>query len=101
LRLRKIISDICLVIFILAYLVFYLYPTIPRSIAGWFVLIFLGVPALIFIETTGEKILGSNFFKNRTGSIRIILVVPVVLLIGTVAIGIITFVYQSIGYVGG
>jgi len=100
-ELRSIVSAISIAIFILAYLVIHFYPSIPRSIAGWTVLIFLGLPALIFIETMGEKILGAKFFRDRSGVVRIMLGVPTVIVLSAITIGIVAIVYHTIGSVGG
>ncbi|WMS89021.1 hypothetical protein [Pleionea litopenaei] len=97
---RKIVGFCGIVGFIAIYLVLHFYPEIPRSILGWVALFMLGIPAWLFLEWLGEVTLSSTFFQNRSRSVRIMLGVPIVILLGGVALLVISFVRHFINYAG-
>ena len=77
------------------------YPTIPRSFLGWVALFFLGIPAWVILESTGEFVLGASFFKRMPSGLRIIAGVLVVLALMAFALFLIGFVQNTINSVGG
>lgn len=98
----KKFADIAIAISILgALLVWIFYPDIPKSILGWIALFVIGIPAWLFIEWFGEKVLGSKFIKNRSSGVRILMGIPLVIIVATVAIFVIGFVQQMIQSLGG
>jgi hypothetical protein len=98
----KKFADIAIAISILgALLVWIFYPDIPESILGWIALFLIGIPAWLFIEWFGEKVLGSQFIKNSSNGVRILLGIPLVLIVATVAIFVIGFVQKIIQNLGG
>src|SRR5690606_33372494 len=60
---KGILSAAGIVGFISIFLVAHFYPTVPRSFLGWVALFFLGIPAWVKIESTGESVLSAPFFK--------------------------------------
>ncbi len=98
---RKIIGCCGFIGFVVIFLVIHFYPEIPRSILAWVALLMLGIPAWIFLEWLGDITLSSSFFKNRSRSIRIMLGVPTVILLGGIALIVISFVRHFINYAGG
>ncbi|ACV26451.1 hypothetical protein [Kangiella koreensis] len=98
---RKIIGFCGFVGFIVIFLVMHFYPKISRSMLGWVALFMLGIPAWLFLEWLGEITLSSTFFQNRSRSVRIMLGVPTVILLGGVALIVISFVRHFINYAGG
>ncbi|WP_144394367.1 hypothetical protein [Pleionea sediminis] len=98
---RKIIGYVAVVVFIVAFLIMHFYPSIPRTILSWSALIILGLPAWFFLEWLGGAVLGSEFFKNRSRFVRIILGVPTLLLLMGATFMVITLVNKFISYAGG
>jgi hypothetical protein len=70
--------------------VFVYYPALPRSVAGWLGMLFVGVPLLFLIEWLGEKTLGSAFFDRLSSVTRIALGVPVFVLLMVVVVWFVT-----------
>lgn len=62
---------------LVSYALFIYYPAFPKSILGWFALIFIGLPLLFFFEWLGEVTLGSAFFNRLSSGMRITLGIPV------------------------
>lgn len=77
---RKIIGFFGVVGFIALFLVIHFYPEIPSSTLGWVALFLLGIPAWLFIEFVGKIVLSSDFFKNHSSSVRILLGIPTIIL---------------------
>lgn len=97
----RMLSILGIIVFCAAFLTWTFYPKIPSSVLGWGALIIIGIPAFLFIEWLGETVLGSQFFKNGSGFIRVLLGVPIALILLGVAWFVIDFVQQSINAVGG
>ncbi|TQF70021.1 hypothetical protein [Pseudoalteromonas luteoviolacea] len=98
---KSIFSAIGIIGFICVFLVIHFFPEIPRTIAGWTALILLGLPAWIFIEWLVEVVLGSRLFSNLSSTARVILGVPTVIILGSVALLVIAAVHLAIEAVGG
>jgi|SRR5690606_28490723 len=100
-KIKGILSVIGIIGFISIFLVIHFYPTIPRSFLGWVALFFLGIPAWVILESTGEFVLGASFFKRMPSGLRIIAGVLVVLALMAFALFLIGFVQNTINSVGG
>lgn len=87
--------------FISIFLVIHFYPTVPRSFLGWVALFFIGLPAWLILESTGEFVLGARFFKHMPIWLRILVGVPVVIVLIAFALFVIGFVQNTISSVGG
>lgn len=98
---RKIISFGAIAVFITVFLTMHFYPSIPRTLLGWVALFMLGLPAWFFLEWLGKTVLSSSFFKNRSRPVRIMLGVPALILLGGIAMYVISFINHSINYAGG
>ncbi|MCL2919713.1 hypothetical protein [Shewanella litorisediminis] len=98
---KGILSVIGIIGFIAIFLVIHFYPTIPQSLLGWVALFFLGLPAWVILESTGEFVLSSQFFKRMPSGLRIIVGVPVVLGLMAFALVVIVFVQNTISSFGG
>lgn len=65
---------------VVALLLWLYYPTIPRSVLGWILLLVIGIPTWIVLEWLGHRLLEARFF-SRLGSVaRIALAVPILIL---------------------
>lgn len=100
-NIKGILSFIGIIGFISTFLVMHFYPTIPRSFLGWVALFFLGIPAWVILELTGEFVLGASLFKRMPSGLRIIVGVPVVLVLMVLALFVFGFVHNTISSVGG
>ncbi|MFB2776407.1 hypothetical protein [Shewanella xiamenensis] len=98
---KGILSFVGITGFISILLVVHFYPTIPRSFLGWVALFFLGIPAWVILEFTGEFVLDASFFKRMPSGLRIIVGVPVVLVLMVLALFVLGFVHKVISSVGG
>uniref|UniRef100_A0A5B8QV98 Uncharacterized protein n=1 Tax=Shewanella decolorationis TaxID=256839 RepID=A0A5B8QV98_9GAMM len=98
---KRILSVIGIIGFIAIFLVIHFYPTIPRSFLGWVALFFLGLPAWVILESTGEFVLSTQFFKCMPNSLRIFVGVPVVLGLMAFALFVIGLVQNTISSLGG
>jgi len=87
--------------FIAIFLVMDFYPEIPRTGFGWLALFLLGLPAWLFLDWLGALVLGSDFFKKRSSSFRIVVGVPTVILLSGIAFVVVVFVNNFVGHVGG
>jgi hypothetical protein len=61
------------------------YPTIPRSVLGWLLLIVIGIPTWILLEWLGERVLAAHFFSRVGRATRIALAVPLLILLLIIA----------------
>jgi hypothetical protein len=95
------LSIIGLVGFLLIFLVAHFYPSVPDSLMGWIALLLLGLPAWILLESVGDFVLGSSFFKAMPGWLRITVGVPVVLVLMGIAFIVVLVVQNAIRAVGG
>lgn len=64
---------------VVAMLLWLYYPTIPRSVLGWVLLLVIGIPTWFLLEWLGERILGARFFSRIGRGARIALAVPILI----------------------
>jgi hypothetical protein len=82
---HKWVTILCITGAVACFLIFLYYPAVPTSTLGWAILIFLGIPAWLFLEWLGELVLGMRFFSRLSRAARIAIAVPVVILL--IAVG--------------
>jgi hypothetical protein len=74
------------VVFVLALLAVQVW-VFPTSIAGWVVLVVLGIPVWFALEWVGDKVLSARYFKRLPSVARVALGVPVVAALMAVGTG--------------
>jgi len=82
---RGVLTAGGIAVFLVCLLLYTYYPVIPQSLLGWIALIGLGLPTYLFVEWLGDVILGANTFKRRSSVGRVLLAIPVVAILLTVA----------------
>ena len=82
--------------FLVCYLLIALYPAMPRSALGWAAFVFIGLPLWVFLEWSGEFILGSRFFSRMSSTARILTAVPAVIALTFIAIVLAKFLQRGL-----
>ena len=79
-RVDAVFATLLAVAVAIAMLLWLYYPTIPRSVLGWVLLVVVGIPCWFLLEWLGERILGAGFFSRIGRAARIALAVPMLIL---------------------
>ena len=72
--------------FLVCWLLLLFFPEVPRSVLGWMVLIFVGIPVLLLLELIGTAVLGAKFFSQLPSFARVLVAVPAAALLAGVAL---------------